>query len=149
MIGFNVTRLHYVAADGYTNHMKEAIDNMDTATFNLYLKYHYTICERLDMVGLTHHALDISRKVQVSGNMKCLKLKGLYCVNLKLMTLLLSTATQRRQGYATQMLALALTKCRDIGIVRVLVSCDKDNIASAKWRHKRLSLFVRLSRRKQ
>ena len=34
MTGFNVTRLHYVAADGYTNHMKEAIDNMDKATFN-------------------------------------------------------------------------------------------------------------------
>ena len=40
--------------------------------------------------------------------------------------------TERRQGYATQMLALALTKCRDMGIERVLVSCDKDNIASAK-----------------
>ena len=40
--------------------------------------------------------------------------------------------SQRRKGYATQILALALTKCRGMGIERVLVSCDKDNIASAK-----------------
>ena len=52
----------YVAVDGYTNHMGEAIDNMDEATFHLYLKYHFTICERPDMIGLTHHALDVFRK---------------------------------------------------------------------------------------
>jgi len=52
----------YVAVDGYTNHMGEAIDNMDEATFQLYLKYHFTICERQDMVGLTHHALDVFKK---------------------------------------------------------------------------------------
>lgn len=62
MCAFNVTRLHYVAADGYTNHMRETVDNMDSATFELYLKYHFTVCERPDMMGLTHHALDIFRK---------------------------------------------------------------------------------------
>ena len=30
------------------------------------------------------------------------------------------------------MLALALEKCREFGIVKILVTCDKDNIASAK-----------------
>jgi len=62
MCGFDVTRLHYVAADGYTNHMREAVDNMDAATFALYLKYHFAVCERMDMVGLSHHALDIFEK---------------------------------------------------------------------------------------
>lgn len=57
-----VTRLHYVASDGYANHMREALAEMDEALFDLYLKYHFTICEREDMVGLTHHALDIFRK---------------------------------------------------------------------------------------
>ena len=40
--------------------------------------------------------------------------------------------TERRKGYATQMLALALIKCREFGMDKVLISCDKDNIASAK-----------------
>jgi SAM-dependent methyltransferase len=62
MVDFNTTRLHYVSADCYANHMKEAINNMDEETFNLYLKYHFTICERSDMVGLSHHVLDIFRK---------------------------------------------------------------------------------------
>ena len=62
MYGFPTTRLHYVATDGYTNHMSEAIDNMDERTFALYLKYHFTVCERPDMAGLTHHVLDIFRK---------------------------------------------------------------------------------------
>jgi len=62
MDGFAVTRLHYVAADGYTNHMPETVDNIDSKTFKLYLQYHFAVCERKDMVGLTHHALDIFRK---------------------------------------------------------------------------------------
>lgn len=35
---------------------------MDDETFDIYLKYHYAICERPDMVGATHHSLDIVRK---------------------------------------------------------------------------------------
>jgi len=40
--------------------------------------------------------------------------------------------SERRKGYATKMLALALDKCRDMGIGRVLISCDKNNVGSAK-----------------
>ena len=40
--------------------------------------------------------------------------------------------SERRKGYATEMLAMALDKCREIGMERVLVSCNKLNIASAK-----------------
>lgn len=57
-----VTRLHYVATDGFTRHMTEAVDGMDKDIFDLYLKYHFAVCERSDMVGLTHHALDIFLK---------------------------------------------------------------------------------------
>lgn len=39
---------------------------------------------------------------------------------------------QRRRGYATQMLSLILPICREFGEDRVLITCDKDNIASAK-----------------
>ena len=62
MAPFPVTRLHYVATDLYTNHMRDTIDAMDEASFALYLKYHLAICARPDMVGLTHHSLDIFRK---------------------------------------------------------------------------------------
>ena len=40
--------------------------------------------------------------------------------------------SERRKGIATAMIGLALEKCRDLGIDRVLLVCDKDNIASAK-----------------
>jgi len=40
--------------------------------------------------------------------------------------------SERRKGYATQQLRLALDICREMGIGPVLVTCDRDNIASAK-----------------
>jgi predicted acetyltransferase len=40
--------------------------------------------------------------------------------------------SERRKGYGAKMLALALYKCREFGIEKALVTCDKDNIASAK-----------------
>ncbi|MCQ2355192.1 MAG: GNAT family N-acetyltransferase [Clostridia bacterium] len=39
---------------------------------------------------------------------------------------------ERRKGYATAMIGLALEECRKLGIKRVLMTCDKDNIGSAK-----------------
>lgn len=40
--------------------------------------------------------------------------------------------SERRKGYATQMIQLALEECKILGINKVLMVCDKDNIASAK-----------------
>jgi SAM-dependent methyltransferase len=62
MSHFDTERLHYVAADGYTMHMPETVDAMDDNTFGLYLRYHFTTCERPDLVGLTNHSLDIFKK---------------------------------------------------------------------------------------
>lgn len=59
---FPVTRLHYVAADGCALLMREAVDAMQEDAFALYLKYHFTTCEREDLVGVTSHAVDIFRK---------------------------------------------------------------------------------------
>lgn len=63
MSGFPVKRLHYVASDGCARLLRESIDAMDDDTFRLYLKYHFVTCEREDLVGVTSHALDISRKL--------------------------------------------------------------------------------------
>ena len=60
--GFPVTRLHYVAADGCTLLIREAVDRMDEEAFQLYLRYHFATCEREDMVGITSHGLDVLRK---------------------------------------------------------------------------------------
>jgi predicted acetyltransferase len=40
--------------------------------------------------------------------------------------------SERRKGYATQMIALALIECKKLGINKVLITCDKSNIGSAK-----------------
>ena len=40
--------------------------------------------------------------------------------------------SQRNKGYATAMIRLALEECRKLGIPRVLMTCDKDNVASAR-----------------
>lgn len=62
MSAFPITRLHYVGTDMATHYMRQTIDEMDDELFDLYLKYHYVICERQDMVGTSHHVLDIFRK---------------------------------------------------------------------------------------
>ena len=62
MSHFPVTRLHYLGTDMATNYMRQAVDEMDEELFNLYLQYHFAICERTDLVGASHHILDIFRK---------------------------------------------------------------------------------------
>ena len=61
---FPVKRLHYVASDGCALLMREAVDAMDEETFQLYMKYHLSTCEREDLLGVSSHALDIFRKEQ-------------------------------------------------------------------------------------
>lgn len=40
--------------------------------------------------------------------------------------------SERKKGYASCMLSLALRECRDIGLQKVLITCLKSNVASAK-----------------
>ncbi len=40
--------------------------------------------------------------------------------------------SERRKGYATEMIKLALEECKKLGIQRVLMACYKDNIGSSK-----------------
>ena len=40
--------------------------------------------------------------------------------------------TERRKGYATEMIRLALIECKKLKIDRVLMTCDKDNVGSAR-----------------
>jgi len=62
MTAFDVERLHYVGTDMFTLWIKDGVGEMDDETYALYLRYHFSICERSDMVGASHHTLDIFRK---------------------------------------------------------------------------------------
>ncbi len=62
MEGLPVVRLHYVGTDMVTNYMREVVDGLDEDMYRRFLDYHFAICERRDMVGISHHILDIFRK---------------------------------------------------------------------------------------
>ena len=59
---FHVTQLHFLATDGYANHIRQTLAGMDEDTFQLFLRYHFATCERIDMTGYSNHTLDIFRK---------------------------------------------------------------------------------------
>ena len=40
--------------------------------------------------------------------------------------------SERKKGYATKMIELALIECKKLGMDKVLITCNKSNIASAK-----------------
>ena len=57
-----VERIKLIAADGATNYNRACIDSMDEETFRKWMEYHFTICERQDLIGASHHTLDILKK---------------------------------------------------------------------------------------
>ena len=61
--GFPVEREKLVATDGATNYLREYIDALDDETFGKWLDYHFAICERQDLIGASHHTLDVLRKL--------------------------------------------------------------------------------------
>lgn len=58
----HVTREKLAATDGATNYMRDFIDAADDFTFNKWVEYHLATCERPDLIGASHHVLDILRK---------------------------------------------------------------------------------------
>ena len=50
-----VKRIKLVATDGATHYMRECIDAMDDETFDQWMDYHFTICERQDLIGASNH----------------------------------------------------------------------------------------------
>ena len=55
-------RIKIITPDGSSNYMREIINKMDEDTFNKYIEYHLSTCERLDMIGSAGHTLDILEK---------------------------------------------------------------------------------------
>lgn len=51
-----------VATDLFSCYISDRIDSWKDEVFDAYLRYHFTICERSDLIGLSNHTLDILRK---------------------------------------------------------------------------------------
>ena len=57
-----VRRLHLVSQDLSAMFLKNTLDSMDEETFDLFMRYHLTVCERYDLIGAGNHTLDILKK---------------------------------------------------------------------------------------
>ena len=59
---FNLKTINYVATDGIGRVIKDEINQMSEEEYNLYIKYHLSICEREDLIGYSGHILAILEK---------------------------------------------------------------------------------------
>lgn len=59
----NLQRIKIIASDGPADYMRPILNKMDDETFELFMKYHFSTCERMDMIGASSHTLDILRKI--------------------------------------------------------------------------------------
>lgn len=54
-------RIKIISPDGPANYMRPVLNGMDEETFQLFLQYHLSICERPELIGAGAHTLDILR----------------------------------------------------------------------------------------
>lgn len=59
----NLSRVKIISQDGPSQYIKKTINKMDDETFDLYLKYHFKTCEKLELLGAGRHVLDILKKL--------------------------------------------------------------------------------------
>ncbi len=55
-------RIKILAQDGPTDYIRPIINKMDNETFEEYIKYHLSTCERYELLGASSHVLDILKK---------------------------------------------------------------------------------------
>lgn len=55
-------RIKIITPDGPSNYIRNILNKMDDETFNNYIKYHLSVCERQDLIGAAAHTLDILKK---------------------------------------------------------------------------------------
>lgn len=60
---YPVQRMKMIASDGAARYMENTVEAMNDETFQLYFKYHLSICERRDLIGASNHTLDILQKL--------------------------------------------------------------------------------------
>lgn len=52
-------RIKIISADGPANYMRPILNSMDEETFEIFIDYHLSTCERQDILGAGAHTLDI------------------------------------------------------------------------------------------
>ena len=114
----------------HTNHSPWAIFKNDYRDFAYYLEYlDYIVPDGKHVPGTTLFLLDADRN----------RLIGAVNIRHYLNDNLLKTGghigdgirpSERRKGYGTEIIRLALIECQKLGIDKVLITCDKDNIGS-------------------
>lgn len=57
-----ITILREIASDGVTELMQDEVNALDEASFSQYLRYHFYLCEKPEMLGRSNHLLFIGRK---------------------------------------------------------------------------------------
>jgi ubiquinone/menaquinone biosynthesis C-methylase UbiE len=58
----NLKRVKIINQDGPTEYIKNIVNKMDDKTYKLFINYHLSICERLELLGSGRHILDILEK---------------------------------------------------------------------------------------
>ena len=56
-------RVQIIAPDGPANYMRRTLNAMDEETFELFIQYQLSVCERQDLIGASAHTVDILRKI--------------------------------------------------------------------------------------
>lgn len=54
-----LSRIKIVSPDGPSDFMRPVLNAMDEETFEFFLNYHWSVCERADLIGAGSHTLDI------------------------------------------------------------------------------------------
>lgn len=58
----NLKRINILSPDGPSDHIRPFINKLNDEEFDKYLEYHFSTCERKDLLGASSHVLDILEK---------------------------------------------------------------------------------------
>lgn len=58
-------RIQIISADGPANYMRKVLNAMNDETYNKFIEYHLSTCEREDLIGAGAHTVDILKKIEI------------------------------------------------------------------------------------
>ncbi|MBQ9012167.1 MAG: methyltransferase domain-containing protein [Bacilli bacterium] len=58
----NLKRIEIISQEGLTDYIRPYINKLDRETFDLYIKYHLSVCDKKEMLATSSHILDILKK---------------------------------------------------------------------------------------
>ena len=64
LVDSGLERIKIISPDGPADFMRPVLNAMDEETFELFVKYHLSVCERADLIGAGSHTLDILKNTK-------------------------------------------------------------------------------------